>query len=65
VRKARVQISGTLQERLDPLLVQHFRAVNLGFENQTLGIYQQAVVSALHFHALLNEEAPEVNLILA
>src|SRR5919107_1368471 len=53
VRKAREQLLNTIEQRLDPLLVQHFRAVNLSFENQTLGIYQQVTFSALHFLAAI------------
>src|SRR5215208_1742826 len=33
MRKARAQLTNALQERFDPLLVQNFRAMNLGFED--------------------------------
>src|SRR5215211_7470505 len=33
MRKAREQLTNALQERFDPLLVQNFRAMNLGFED--------------------------------
>src|SRR5215212_11515815 len=34
MRKAREQLTNALQERFDPLLVQNFRAMNLGFEDK-------------------------------
>ena len=51
MRKARKQLLSTIEQRLDPLLVQHFCAVNLGFEDQALGIYEQMAFSAFHFLA--------------
>jgi hypothetical protein len=57
--KARECLVGLSQERLDFLVVHHFRAVDLGFEHQALRVYQQmplapfdllaAVVAALLF----------------
>jgi hypothetical protein len=39
------------EEDLDPLVVHYLRAMNLGFQDQTLGVYEQMTLSAFHLLA--------------
>ena len=36
------------QERLDPLVIHHFRTVYPGFEHEAFGVYEQVALSAFH-----------------
>ena len=38
--EARERFVGSFEERLDPLVIHHFRAVNPAFEHEAFGVYQ-------------------------
>ena len=35
-----------MQQRLDPFVIHHLGAVDLGFEDETLGVHQDVALSA-------------------
>ena len=51
--KARKEPLRTIQQNFDALVVHHLGAVDLGFEHQTLGIYEQMALSPFHFLAAI------------
>jgi hypothetical protein len=42
--EAREDSVGFSQECLDPLIIHHLGAVDLGFEDETFGVYQQVTL---------------------
>ena len=45
--EARQGSVGFSQECLDPLIIHHLGAVDLGFEDETFGVYQQVTLTPL------------------
>jgi hypothetical protein len=45
--EARERLVGSFEERLDPLVIHYFRAVNPGFEHEAFCVYQDVSLAAL------------------
>jgi hypothetical protein len=45
MREAWEHFLGVFEEDLDPLVVHYLRAMDLGFQDQTLGVYEQMTLS--------------------
>jgi hypothetical protein len=49
--QARKSLLGSMKQRLDPLVIHHLGAVDLSFEDETLGVHQDVALSSLYLLA--------------